>query len=857
MAQLSDLIDPAREAALRALIGEVKTDPAIAETPDGQPLTVQTPDPDAPIVTGLPRSDEQISGDAGPQDDEHVEVKADGKIEHKADPLTGGTQVLETDEKTGQVTALVSVTGVRDRVDDVIEPGAYTKSISKMEPIGVWSHDDKTWVARADTYRELMPGDPFFKGMKLADGSPWPAEAGGVVVDATFNLETPHGKAAFSDVKFFKGKTSWSIGYRATKATRNPRTGVRHIKELDWFEFSPVMVGANQHAMTLSVKSLAQPVDPDDDSGLLDEDERKALADGVWDDGIEPDAAALADLEQKKGNAETLRRYWSTGGEGGAKIAWGTPGDHTRCVAQLKAHGDFTTAQAHGYCNLLSKRNTGKYSGDKDSKGFDSELTVEQIALEELVVELAEAKKLPPFIKEKIENGKGGDDKDDPKRKPHPFQGDGGLCKRCMAPKGAKVHTNTKDEKADDGVETKAGKVLSAASAAAILAAYKQLGELLTRVGVLEGKTLPLDTDEQLPADFVLIEDASEVPVDEDVVDSEQPDDEAKSLELQELLERGQELKASVDLDDLFERRDALDLESKAVTERDDGRGRRAVQATAPGARTPRKVVGRRVVSAPARRRQDAEQAPPTGGPKPKGRVVRSEAGARRYGVAIGEVYTREKGTGDIERGQAGERTRAAQDKLARAGFLDEGSGRNKGRDGLFGPKTQEAVRAFQKAAGLPVTGKLDDATAAKLADHAPGGDPAGGKAPAKAAAPKKAAAAPAKTATAPKKNPDATPEGDRAATAAEDSKPSPNYEGETIGSRRAKAKAGRGKLEEDDPPETSPTGAKIVDFTGSDGRMTYADGSYFDVDGWHNVPKKRQVKEFDILVSRRLALDT
>ena len=36
-------------------------------------------------------------------------------------------------------------------------------------------------------------------------------------------------------------------------------------------------------------------------------------------------------------------------------------GDHMRCVAQLVEHGHFTTEQAHGYCNLLEKRNTGEY----------------------------------------------------------------------------------------------------------------------------------------------------------------------------------------------------------------------------------------------------------------------------------------------------------------------------------------------------------------------------------------------------------------------------------------------------------------------------------------------------------------
>lgn len=194
-------------------------------------------------------------------------------LEHKTGNKAEGVQVLETDDETGIVVALVSVTGVVDNVKDQIEPGAYTKTMATREPIGVWSHDDKTWVARTEEAVELHPGDPFLRELKTMDGKPWDPRAGAVKVTARFNLETPHGAAAYSDVKFFKGKTGWSIGYRATKAFRNPKTGVRHIKELDWFEYSPVMVGAASQPMTLSVKSLAgaYAVDADDDTGLADE----------------------------------------------------------------------------------------------------------------------------------------------------------------------------------------------------------------------------------------------------------------------------------------------------------------------------------------------------------------------------------------------------------------------------------------------------------------------------------------------------------------------------------------------------------------------------------------------------------
>lgn len=247
-----------------------------------------------------------------------------GELEHKS--AGPGTAVLSTDDETGIVEALVSVTGVADRVDDIIEPGAYASTLATHEPIGVWSHDDKTWVARAEEVKELSPGDPMLPE-RMQNGQPWPKEAGALYVKSRFNLETPHGAAAYSDVKFFKGKTGWSIGYRVTNSKRDVRTGVRRIKSLNLFEFSPVMVGAAPQSMTLSVKSLSQPVDPDAvpevDVEHLGNDEVKALLDAR-------DALfASLDLETKGRFVEALHprnhgKFSSKPGEGGvAKIATG------------------------------------------------------------------------------------------------------------------------------------------------------------------------------------------------------------------------------------------------------------------------------------------------------------------------------------------------------------------------------------------------------------------------------------------------------------------------------------------------------------------------------------------------------
>lgn len=83
------------------------------------------------------------------------------------------------------------------------------------------------------------------------------------------------------------------------------------------------------------------------------------------------------------GGADTLHAYWGAG-EGARKIRWGTPNDHSRCVRLLMEHGHMTEGQAHGYCNLLEKRVTGRYPAqhaaqervsrmsDHDADGLDA-----------------------------------------------------------------------------------------------------------------------------------------------------------------------------------------------------------------------------------------------------------------------------------------------------------------------------------------------------------------------------------------------------------------------------------------------------------------------------------------------------
>jgi hypothetical protein len=81
-----------------------------------------------------------------------------------------------------------------------------------------------------------------------------------VKVVTQFNLETQMGRDAYSNCKFFGPDQEWSIGYQVQpgKAFRDPKTGEREIKQLDWYEYSPVLFGAMPFARSIGEKTFAK-----------------------------------------------------------------------------------------------------------------------------------------------------------------------------------------------------------------------------------------------------------------------------------------------------------------------------------------------------------------------------------------------------------------------------------------------------------------------------------------------------------------------------------------------------------------------------------------------------------------------
>uniref|UniRef100_UPI003F49B2E7 hypothetical protein n=1 Tax=Nonomuraea sp. CA-251285 TaxID=3240002 RepID=UPI003F49B2E7 len=241
------------------------------------------------------------------------------RLEYKASGATATAAesgVLEADNQTGIVEAIVSVTGVVDEDNDEILPGAYAETLKKRMPKGIFHHDWRRWVARTLDIKELPPGDPHLP-KTTRSGDPWPTGAGALWVKAQFNLGTTEGKEAFSNIEFFSDETEWSIGYKVKpgNARKTPQ-GVRRIKAVDLYEYSPVLFGAAPLSGTLSVKELTGTDEDEDlDESEVegepgdDQDANEALlhdaSDAVIDGDEEPPEDALLLPDENEAEEET------------------------------------------------------------------------------------------------------------------------------------------------------------------------------------------------------------------------------------------------------------------------------------------------------------------------------------------------------------------------------------------------------------------------------------------------------------------------------------------------------------------------------------------------------------------------
>lgn len=168
------------------------------------------------------------------------------------DLFGGETKVV--DKRDGVVEAVVSVTGIKDEVDDIIKPGAYAKTLATRKPKGIRSHDWNRPAMKTLAIDELHPGDPGLPA-RTSRGERWPRSAGATKVLMQFNLDTKDGREGFSNVNFYGPEQEWSIGYNVPRNQARMVKGIREIEALDLYEYSDVLFGAMPLAGTQAIKA--------------------------------------------------------------------------------------------------------------------------------------------------------------------------------------------------------------------------------------------------------------------------------------------------------------------------------------------------------------------------------------------------------------------------------------------------------------------------------------------------------------------------------------------------------------------------------------------------------------------------
>ena len=155
---------------------------------------------------------------------------------------------INIDQAKGIVECFVAAIGNKDSVGDIIIPGAFDGSLKRRKPRVVWGHNWNEPIGKVLDIFEVAPKDRRLP-QKMFD-----AGVGGLFAKVQFNMNSERGKEAFANVAFFGEEQEWSIGYKTIDADYDPTNQANVLKEVELYEVSPVLHGANQLTGTLSVK---------------------------------------------------------------------------------------------------------------------------------------------------------------------------------------------------------------------------------------------------------------------------------------------------------------------------------------------------------------------------------------------------------------------------------------------------------------------------------------------------------------------------------------------------------------------------------------------------------------------------
>lgn len=292
-------------------------------------------------------------------------------VEYKAIPGQ-----INIDEAQGIVECFVAGIGNKDSVGDICAPGCFNASLKRRKPRVVWGHNWNEPIGKVLDIYEVPANDPRLPGKMKAAG------IGGLYARVQFNLKSERGRQAFADVSFFGEEQEWSIGYKTLNADYDSQRQANVLREVELYEVSPVLHGANQLTGTISIKSdLPYEAEEKRDMPLRDPEggltaAGRAFFNRTEGSNLKPGVKGPADTPQKMRRKGSFLTRFFTNPSGPMKDENGEP---TRLALSAAAWGEPVPQNMEDAAKLAAKgrRLLERYNNLK-KKGYDEEDYVER-----------------------------------------------------------------------------------------------------------------------------------------------------------------------------------------------------------------------------------------------------------------------------------------------------------------------------------------------------------------------------------------------------------------------------------------------------------------------------------------------
>ena len=278
---------------------------------------------------------------------------------------------INVDEAQGIVECFVAGIGNKDSVGDICAPGCFTESLKRRKPRVVWGHNWNEPIGKVLEIYEVNSNDPRLP-LKMKR-----AGIGGLYAKVQFNLKSERGKQAFLDVSFFGSEQEWSIGYKTLDADYDSQRQANILKEVELYEVSPVLHGANQLTATISIKSddpsaedatKADKPLKDPEGGLTAAG--RAYFNRTEGSNLKPGVKGPADTPEKMRRKGSFLTRFFTNPSGPMKKPNGDP---TRLALSAAAWGEPVPQNMDDAAALAAKgrRLLERYKNRQEEKGYD------------------------------------------------------------------------------------------------------------------------------------------------------------------------------------------------------------------------------------------------------------------------------------------------------------------------------------------------------------------------------------------------------------------------------------------------------------------------------------------------------